>query len=270
MFNVIRAYNIPLYAIQGFEADDIIGTILDSFNSNPVTNAEITIDYITTFSDSTGSFLFQDIPKSTVSLSVKSQNYIDTDTTFFLDNNKNLQLQFSPILVEYFPIKDTNFWKYSFSYSRLQSDGQINANGKVKLSVVSEDIDNEIKQHMFNADLDYIHIDKRWTFDPDTTIVNEEISFSLQQDTKGLLKIYSSQNDFFLNKLSKLFGSYPIYRFYPVYVGDSFLIPPHWIYIGDGIYFEKEKGITKVVLDIENYEQYPGIFKLFLTESNLN
>ena len=44
MFDVIRAYNIPLFAIQGFEADDIIGTISKKVSMENIECTIITTD----------------------------------------------------------------------------------------------------------------------------------------------------------------------------------------------------------------------------------
>jgi DNA polymerase-1 len=44
MFDVIRAYNIPLFAIQGFEADDIIGTISTKVSKENIECTIITTD----------------------------------------------------------------------------------------------------------------------------------------------------------------------------------------------------------------------------------
>ena len=44
LFDIINAYNIPLYAIQGFEADDIIGTISKKASSEKIECTIISID----------------------------------------------------------------------------------------------------------------------------------------------------------------------------------------------------------------------------------
>ncbi len=44
LYDVIDAYNIPLYAIQGFEADDIIGTISKKLSKEHIECTIITID----------------------------------------------------------------------------------------------------------------------------------------------------------------------------------------------------------------------------------
>ena len=44
LYDVINAYNIPLYAIQGFEADDIIGTISKKLSKEHIECTIITID----------------------------------------------------------------------------------------------------------------------------------------------------------------------------------------------------------------------------------
>ncbi len=44
LYDVINAYNIPLYAIQGFEADDIIGTISKKLSKENIECTIITID----------------------------------------------------------------------------------------------------------------------------------------------------------------------------------------------------------------------------------
>ncbi len=44
LYDVIDAYNIPLYAIQGFEADDIIGTISKKLSKKNIECTIITID----------------------------------------------------------------------------------------------------------------------------------------------------------------------------------------------------------------------------------
>ncbi len=44
LYDVINAYNIPLYAIQGFEADDIIGTISKKISKENIECTIITID----------------------------------------------------------------------------------------------------------------------------------------------------------------------------------------------------------------------------------
>jgi DNA polymerase-1 len=44
MYDVVNAYNIPLYAIQGFEADDIIGTISKKLSNMNIECTIITID----------------------------------------------------------------------------------------------------------------------------------------------------------------------------------------------------------------------------------
>jgi DNA polymerase-1 len=44
MFDVIKAYNIPLFAIQGFEADDIIGTISKKVSMENIECTIITTD----------------------------------------------------------------------------------------------------------------------------------------------------------------------------------------------------------------------------------
>ena len=44
MFDVIRAYNIPIFAIQGFEADDIIGTISKKVSEENIECSIITTD----------------------------------------------------------------------------------------------------------------------------------------------------------------------------------------------------------------------------------
>ena len=44
MFDVIRAYNIPIFAIQGFEADDIIGTISKKVSEQNIECSIITTD----------------------------------------------------------------------------------------------------------------------------------------------------------------------------------------------------------------------------------
>ena len=44
LYDVINAYNIPLYAIQGFEADDIIGTISKKLSKESIECTIITID----------------------------------------------------------------------------------------------------------------------------------------------------------------------------------------------------------------------------------
>lgn len=44
MFDVIRAYNIPLFALQGFEADDIIGTIAKKVSMENIECTIITTD----------------------------------------------------------------------------------------------------------------------------------------------------------------------------------------------------------------------------------
>ncbi len=44
MFDVIRAYNIPIFAIQGFEADDIIGTISKKVSMECIECTIITTD----------------------------------------------------------------------------------------------------------------------------------------------------------------------------------------------------------------------------------
>jgi DNA polymerase-1 len=44
MFDVIRAYNIPIFAIQGFEADDIIGTISKKVSMESIECTIITTD----------------------------------------------------------------------------------------------------------------------------------------------------------------------------------------------------------------------------------
>jgi DNA polymerase I len=44
LYDVINAYNIPLYAIQGFEADDIIGTISKKLSKGNIECTIITID----------------------------------------------------------------------------------------------------------------------------------------------------------------------------------------------------------------------------------
>ena len=44
MFDVIRAYNIPIFAIQGFEADDIIGTISKKVSMENIECTIITTD----------------------------------------------------------------------------------------------------------------------------------------------------------------------------------------------------------------------------------
>ncbi|MGR3173811.1 MAG: 5'-3' exonuclease [Candidatus Scalindua sp.] len=44
IYDVVNAYNIPLYAIQGFEADDIIGTISKKLSKENIECTIITID----------------------------------------------------------------------------------------------------------------------------------------------------------------------------------------------------------------------------------
>ena len=44
LYDVINAYNIPLFAIQGFEADDIIGTISKKLSKENIECTIITID----------------------------------------------------------------------------------------------------------------------------------------------------------------------------------------------------------------------------------
>lgn len=44
LYDVINAYNIPLFAIQGFEADDIIGTISKKLSKESIECTIITID----------------------------------------------------------------------------------------------------------------------------------------------------------------------------------------------------------------------------------
>jgi DNA polymerase-1 len=44
MFDVIKAYNIPLFALQGFEADDIIGTIARKVSMENIECTIITTD----------------------------------------------------------------------------------------------------------------------------------------------------------------------------------------------------------------------------------
>ena len=44
MFDVIKAYNIPLFAVQGFEADDIIGTISKKVSMENIECTIITTD----------------------------------------------------------------------------------------------------------------------------------------------------------------------------------------------------------------------------------
>lgn len=44
LYDVVNAYNIPLYAIQGFEADDIIGTISKILSSKNIDCTIITVD----------------------------------------------------------------------------------------------------------------------------------------------------------------------------------------------------------------------------------
>ncbi len=44
MYDVVNAYNIPLFAIQGFEADDIIGTISKKLSKESIECTIITID----------------------------------------------------------------------------------------------------------------------------------------------------------------------------------------------------------------------------------
>jgi DNA polymerase-1 len=44
LYDVVNAYNIPLYAIQGFEADDIIGTISKKLSKGNIECTIITID----------------------------------------------------------------------------------------------------------------------------------------------------------------------------------------------------------------------------------
>ncbi len=44
MYDVVNAYNIPLYALQGFEADDIIGTISKKLSKENIECTIITID----------------------------------------------------------------------------------------------------------------------------------------------------------------------------------------------------------------------------------
>ncbi len=44
LYDVVNAYNIPLYAIQGFEADDIIGTISKKLSKENIECTIITID----------------------------------------------------------------------------------------------------------------------------------------------------------------------------------------------------------------------------------
>ncbi len=44
MYDVVKAYNIPLFAIQGFEADDIIGTISKKLSKESIECTIITID----------------------------------------------------------------------------------------------------------------------------------------------------------------------------------------------------------------------------------
>ena len=44
MYDVVNAYNIPLYAIQGFEADDIIGTISKKLSRENIECTIITTD----------------------------------------------------------------------------------------------------------------------------------------------------------------------------------------------------------------------------------
>ena len=44
MYDVINAYNIPFYAIQGYEADDIIGTISKKLSKEKIECTIITTD----------------------------------------------------------------------------------------------------------------------------------------------------------------------------------------------------------------------------------
>ena len=205
-------------------------------------------------------------------LLLKHPKYINSEIFIELKSDKYLQISFSPILLDYFPIEEGNSWKYSTSYRLHEDAGMTFVNGLIEITVLATDSGIESSAYIFLARVDYLIESKQWGSEMDSSYIQKDIEFIITQHTDGTLEISDYQSDFVIGKIASTFRCTQLKRYYPAYMGENIIkLSCGWSIYTSEVLLEEEMGIKDILFnDASMGASYPGIFRLNLIDYRVN